>query len=167
MKTTALLLTALLALAAAAPAQTTTPTEPLGLSVQRDIKAVYQVSEAAEHEGTDKGLFYARKLADTYLRLGIAPEQVRLHIVYHADAIAAVLDDAAWQRLTKKTGANPNRDALAQLVARGIHVEVCADTLKRKGVEPAEVLPGVVRVVGAYPRLVDLQLQGCAYIKFE
>lgn len=167
MKPSALILTALLALTAAAPAQTAAPAEPLGLNIKQDIKAVYQVSEAAEHEDIDKGLFYARKLADTYQRLGIAPEQVRLHIVYHSDAIAAVLDDAAWQRLTKKTGTNPNRDALAQLVAHGIHIEVCADTLKRKSIEPTELLPGVVRVVGAYPRLVDLQLQGLAYIKFE
>jgi len=41
------------------------------------------------------------------------------------------------------------------------------DDAPYEGVNSNEVLPGVKLVVGAFPRLIDLQLQGFAYIKFE
>jgi hypothetical protein len=39
-------------------------------------------------------------------------------------------------------------------------------TLKGKGWTGEDVLPGVKIVVGAYPRIIDLQLRGYAYIRF-
>jgi intracellular sulfur oxidation DsrE/DsrF family protein len=48
-----------------------------------------------------------------------------------------------------------------------VQIELCENTMQQKGVKPAELMPGVKLVVGAFPRLIDLQLQGFAYIKFE
>jgi len=52
-------------------------------------------------------------------------------------------------------------------VKSGVQVELCEDTLRQKGVTAGELMPGVKIVVGAFPRLIDLQLHGYAYIKFE
>lgn len=140
--------------------------EVIPIQVRENLRIVYQVSDDASHEGVNKGLFYARKLIDTYRRQGIAPEEVHLHVVYHGTGIAAVVNDAARRRLGAES-ANPNVALLAELVGRGVQVELCENTMQQKGVRPEELLPGVRLVVGAYPRLIDLQLQGFAYIKFE
>ena len=140
--------------------------EVLPLHVTRDLKIVYQVTDDLAYEGVNKGLFYAKKLIDTYGREGIDPKEVKMHVVYHGTGLAAVVSDAARVRLGVRE-ANPNGEILAELLRRGVAVELCENTMRTKGVKPEEVLPGVRLVVGAYPRLVDLQLLGHAYIKFE
>jgi intracellular sulfur oxidation DsrE/DsrF family protein len=41
------------------------------------------------------------------------------------------------------------------------------DAAQQNGVKRSELMPGVKLVAGAFPRLIDLQVQGFAYIKFE
>jgi intracellular sulfur oxidation DsrE/DsrF family protein len=140
--------------------------EVIPIQVRENLRIVYQVTDDLAHEGMNKGLFYARKLLNTYEKQGIAAEQVHLHLVYHGNGIAAVVNDAARKRLGTDA-ANPNGEILAELIKRGVQVELCENTMQQKGVKPSELLPGVKLVFGAFPRLIDLQLQGFAYIKFE
>ncbi|MBV6500662.1 MAG: hypothetical protein CJBNEKGG_03147 [Prosthecobacter sp.] len=149
-------------------ALTLTAAEPevIPIQVRENLRIVYQVTDDAQHEGVNKGLFYARKLINTYQKQGIDPGQVHLHLVYHGTGIAAVVNDEARKRLGVGA-ANPNGGILAELVRRGVQVELCENTMQQKGVKPTELMPGVKLVVGAFPRLIDLQLQGFAYIKFE
>jgi len=140
--------------------------EVIPIQVRENLRIVYQVTDDAADESVKKGLFYARKLINTYQKQGIAPEQVHLHLVYHGTGIAAVVNDEARKRLGTDT-ANPNGEILAELVKRGVQVELCENTMQQKGVKPSELMPGVKLAVGAFPRLIDLQLQGFAYIKFE
>ena len=136
------------------------------IQVRQNLRIVYQVTDLADYEAVDKGLFYARKLIDTYQRHGIEAGEVHLHLVYHGTAIASVVNDEARRRLGSDQP-NPNAELLAELVRRGVQVELCENTMQQKGVKPAELMPGVKLVVGAFPRLVDLQLQNYSYIKFE
>lgn len=140
--------------------------EVIPIQVRENLRIVYQVTDDIAHDGVNKGLFYARKLINTYEKQGIAAHQVHLHLVYHGTGIAAVVNDAARKRLGTDA-ANPNGEILEELIKRGVHVELCENTMQQKGVKPTELMPGVKLVVGAFPRLIDLQLQGFAYIKFE
>lgn len=140
--------------------------EVIPIQVRENLRIVYQVTDDVAHDGVNKGLFYARKLINTYAKQGIAADQVHLHLVYHGTGIAAVVNDAARKRLGTDA-ANPNGEILAELIKRGVQVELCENTMQQKGVKPSELMPGVKLVVGAFPRLIDLQLQGFAYIKFE
>lgn len=140
--------------------------EVVPIQVRENLRIVYQVTDDVAHDGVNKGLFYARKLINTYEKQGIAADQVHLHLVYHGTGIAAVVNDAARKRLGVEA-ANPNGEILAELIKRGVQVELCENTMQQKGVKPTELMPGVKLVVGAFPRLIDLQLQGFAYIKFE
>lgn len=139
----------------------------LPLQVTKNLKLVYQVSDDASHDGINRGLFYVRKLIDTYAREGIPAGEVDFHVVYHGAGLHAVVNDTARARLTPEQTGNPNVAVLADLINRGVKIKICADTMRQKQVVAAELQPGVQPVVGAYPRLVDLQLQGYAYIKFE
>ncbi len=140
--------------------------EMIPIQVRENLRIVYQVTDDAFYEDVNKGLFYARKLINTYEKHGIAADRIHLHLVYHGTGIAAVVNDQARKRLGVET-ANPNGELLAELIRRGVQVELCENTMQQKGVKPAELMPGVKLVVGAFPRLIDLQLQGYAYIKFE
>lgn len=140
--------------------------EVIPIQVRENLRIVYQVTDDVAHDGVNKGLFYARKLINTYEKQGIAADQVHLHLVYHGTGIAAVVNDAARKRLGTDT-TNPNGEILAELIKRGVQVELCENTMQQKGLKPTELMPGVKLVVGAFPRLIDLQLQGFAYIKFE
>lgn len=150
---------------AALPATDLVP-PAIPLQVRENLRIVYQVTDDAQHEGVNRGLFYARKLIDTYAKQGIAADQVHLHLVYHGTGIAAVVNDAARKRLGTES-ANPNGEILAELIKRGVQLELCENTMQQKGVTAPELMPGIKLVVGAFPRLIDLQLQGYAYIKFE
>lgn len=143
-----------------------TEPEVIAIQVRENLRIVYQVTDDAQHEGANKGLFYARKLINTYEKQGIAADQVHLHLVYHGTGIAAVVNDAARKRLGSESS-NPNGEILAELIKRGVQVELCENTMQQKGVKPTELMPGMKLVIGAFPRLIDLQLQGFAYIKFE
>lgn len=152
-------------LAAVSPAVAGEPTT-IPIQIRENLRIVYQVTDDTAHEGVNKGLYYARKLINTYEKQGIAPEEINLHLVYHGTGIAAVVDDAARRRLGVESP-NPNTEIIAELVKRGVHIELCENTMQQKGVQPSELLPGIDLVVGAFPRLIDLQLQNFAYIKFE
>jgi len=141
--------------------------ETIPLQVRENIRAVYQVSDDAVHDGVNRGLFYARKIIGTYRKQGIAPEEVDLHLVYHSSAYVALINVEARKRLGIENPENPNLEILAELIRDGVKVEICEDTMRQKGVTAEDLLPGVSKVVGAFPRLIDLQLQGYAYIKFE
>ena len=158
----ALCMTTATQLKAAEPAPATIP-----LQVRENIRVVYQVSDDAQHEGLNKGLFYARKLLNTYGKQGIARDQVHLHLVYHGTAIAALANAEARKRLGADKPENRNAGILTELARMGVQIEICEDTMRQKKVTAAELMPEVKIVVGAFPRLIDLQLQGVAYIKFE
>ncbi len=141
--------------------------EEIPLQVRENIRAVYQVSDDKLHEGVNKGLFYAKKLITTYKQQDIAADQLHLHLVYHSSAIAALVNEDARKRLGADPLKNPNTTILEELLKSGVQVEICESTMLQKGVVASELLSGVKIVAGAYPRIIDLQLQGYAYIKFE
>jgi len=70
------------------------------LQVRENLRIVYQVTDDLPHEGVNRGLFYARKLINTYEKQGIAAGQVHLHLVYHGTGIAAVVNAESRQRLS-------------------------------------------------------------------
>ncbi len=141
--------------------------ERIPLQMRENIRVVYQVSDDKPHEGVNKGLFYARKLIATYQEQEIAADQVHLHLVYHSSAIVALVNEDARKRLDADPVKNPNTAILKELLKSGVQIEICESTMRQKGVNASDLLPGVNMVVGAFPRLIDLQLQGYAYIKFE
>lgn len=138
------------------------------LQVTKNIKAVYQVSDDKTKDGMAKALVYAKKLIDTYHKNGISDEEIELHLVFHGEATKALVNDATRERLAAEGGAaNPNREIVAELIKRGVKIELCESSMQQHEVAAKDLLEKVTIVVGAYPRLIELQLLGFPYIKFE
>lgn len=137
----------------------------IGISVKRNVRAVCDVSSAAEKGGVSIGLRHLSNLVDAYDRLGVGASERHIHGVFHGDAGAFLLDDEAFEARHPGQKHNPNAKLVENLVDRGVHVEIGADTLKAHGLSNDDVLPEVDIVVGAEPRIVDLELSGYAYLR--
>jgi len=133
----------------------------------QNLKIVYQISEDKEKKGINKGLFYAKKLLDTYNANGIADKAVDLHLVFHGEGTNALVDAPTRKLLGLQTTTNPNSTAIEALLKRGVSIELCESSMKQRNVLSKELIDGVATVIGAYPRIIDLQQLGYSYIKFE
>jgi len=140
--------------------------EPLGIEQQDGIRVVYQIKTDGWKKGVGSGLHYVEKLANAYAELGLADENFEIYAVLHGDAGYWLLKDGAYRKETGKDRNNPNKAIVERLIQRGVSVELCAQTMKSHGWKAEDVLPGVTLVIGAYPRIIDLQQRGCAYIRF-
>jgi intracellular sulfur oxidation DsrE/DsrF family protein len=147
------------------------PAQPGPLVHTRDVRVVYQVHGDKVKHGVGEGLHYAGKLLKAYDQLGVPQQERKLVVVVHGAAGYLVLNDAAWKKAPGprelQGESNPNASAVADLLQRGASVEICANTMQERGWVAEDILPGVRIVPGAYPRVIDLQLQGYAHILFD
>jgi len=140
--------------------------EPIPVEIRENIRVVYEIKTDEWKEGVGAGLHYVKKLIDAYRAMGIPNDEIHVSAVFHGDAGYWMLKDAAYAVETESGGPNPNREIIDELVNRDVSLELCAQTMRSHGWGENDVLPGVKIVIGAYPRVIDLQLAGYAYIRF-
>lgn len=140
--------------------------EPIGLAVRQRVKVVYQIKTDTWKHDVAAGLHYLKKLARVYSELGIGSEDREIIGVFHGNAGYFLLNDPAFAKAAEKGGENPNKQIVKDLLDAGVELELCKSTMQGHGWTGKDVLPGVKIVVGAYPRIIDLQLRGYAYIRF-
>ncbi|WP_411826883.1 DsrE family protein [Luteolibacter sp. AS25] len=138
------------------------------IQVKKDLKIVYQVSDDKLKGESGRALVYAKKLLDTYNANDVPDEEIDLHLVFHGDAIKALVNDSTRKRLKAEGAAgNPNKSLIKELNKRGVSIELCESTMEQKEVKSTDLVDGVATVRGAFPRIINLQHLGYAYIKFE
>ena len=136
------------------------------IEIRKDIRVVYQVNRDEWKNGVGKPLAYLKKLSGVYDESAIPQKERHINAVFHGKAGYWMLTDEAYNTQTKTHGGNPNKAIIRELVELGMSIELCGQTMKSQGWSPDDVLPEVKIVIGAYPRIIDLQMQGYAYIKF-
>lgn len=155
--------------ATAIPGEWDPDTTPPVLEVthRQNIRAVYDVKDDLWAAGIGKGLYYVRGLLEAYKDMGVDPKALHISIVLHSKAAYHLLNDEAYQDHTGDPfTVNPNDKVVAELVAHGVSVEICHVTMKGHGWHAEDLLPDVVMVHDAYTRMIDLQQEGYAYIRF-
>lgn len=140
--------------------------DPIGLAVRNDVNVVYQIKTDRWKKDVAAGLHYLDKLAGAYDEMGVFPADRRIVGVFHGDAGYFLLKDPVYRKASGKSGENPNKALVQRLLDAGVKLELCKSTMQSHGWTGEDVLPGVKIVVGAYPRIIDLQLRGYAYIRF-
>lgn len=154
-------------LAALASAPTTPGSGLIGVQKREHIRVVYDVRDDVWAAGIGKALYYVRGLIEAYRSLGVMPDKLHVSVVVAGKAAYWLLDDEAYQvHKGDEFAYNPNRKVVEELIDLGVSVELCNATMKARGWQPDALLPGVKRVHDGYTRLIDLQLQGYAYIRF-
>ncbi len=146
--------------------QTSEACPVVGVKVKRGIKVVYQIKTDHKKGTIGAGLHYVKKLIDAYQDINISASDRDVHAVIHGDAGYRMLKDKPYMKETNSNTGNPNKKLIDELLSRGVKLELCASTMESHGWTPEDILEGVTIVIGAYPRIIDLQMRGYAYIRF-
>ena len=162
----------LLTLAACSgPANLPPPSTSVDLRHTDDSRAVFQVSGDTWREGTSAALFYANKISASYEELGVPLENQHLVLVFHGAAGYHLLNDAAYASYEGRNDTsqvrNPNAELVARLSERGVRVELCSSTMQQRGWTASDLLPEVIVTPNAFPRVIDLQMDGYAHLVFD
>jgi len=136
------------------------------LSVQSDVCVVCRIDSDSWANDVGQGLTNIRELLRDYERLGIPASEVHVSAVFDGDAAYWLLADKAYARLRPGSEVNPNAALVRELLDLGVSLELCAKTMGEHGWKSSDVIFGVKIVAGAHPRIVDLELQGYAYLRF-
>lgn len=140
---------------------------PLTVQKKSRIRVVYDVKDDVWEAGIGKALFYVRGLLEAYKAQGVSDKQLKISVVLHGPTVYWMLNEASYRQFKNdEFDFNPNEQVVRELLAHGVSIEVCNVTLRGKGWTGDDLLPGVIRVYDAYTRLIDLQQQGYAYIRF-
>ncbi|WP_318972675.1 DsrE family protein [Sinorhizobium medicae] len=81
-------------------------------------------------------------------------------IADHTNAGHLTLHDEAYNASRKIAAGNPNRELIADLVTRGVEIELCGATAKANGWGNADLLPNVKINTDAMARTIQLVQQG-------
>lgn len=105
---------------------------------------------------------YMRLLHDNLLRYGTKTDMVG---VFHGEATYLLMNDKAYNACRGVTTGNPYKALLADLVGRGIRIEVCAVALEANSWTNADLLPGVKVNTGGLMRVIELTQKGYVQIQ--
>jgi len=142
------------------------PKDDASLAVRKDVAVVCRVDTEDWKDEVGAGLAHVRELVEAYRAAGMAPVDLHITAVLHGEAAYWVLKDGPYAGYVEDAERNPNRAIIAELRDMGVRLEVCGASLGQYGWAADDVLPGIKIVPNAHPRIVDLQLQGYAYIRF-
>lgn len=81
-------------------------------------------------------------------------------LVIHGGAGYMLLSDAAFNQFKKTDTGNPFKDMIHKLQAKGVKVEMCAQTMRSNGWTNPEILEGIPVNSGANFRLAELAQNG-------
>ena len=89
---------------------------------------------------------------------------LKLNVVAHFQGGPFLLSDDAYNRVKGVTTGNPSRATVQDLLAKGVHIYLCQNTMRANGWKTADLIGGVEEVPGGVVALADFALRGWAVI---
>ena len=94
-----------------------------------------------DKEALNGYLDYAARIVNAHTASGVPQKNIRMAIVIFSGATSTVLTNEAYK---ERFGVdNPNIDLLDKLVAAGVEVIVCGQSMVKQDIQPAQVHSGV------------------------
>ena len=134
-----------------------------------DPNMVYNIVVDVATGDEDKSqVFFAlnnlARLMNLHVMGGVPPEQLNVVVAIHGSAIWSVMNDQAY---TKRYGiANPHSPLFEELLAQGVKIAVCSQSMFKRKIMPEELAPGLEMATSALTVLTTYQLKGYALLKF-
>jgi hypothetical protein len=104
-------------------------------------KVYFDTTAGAPTGKPNRGLESAARLVNLYALEDMRDGCPQIAVILHFNATSAALTDAA--HATSGGGSNPNRELVEKLLANGVEVWVCGQSVIRSGHAVADVLPGI------------------------
>jgi intracellular sulfur oxidation DsrE/DsrF family protein len=126
------------------------------------VKLVFSVDALAFEGDLPASLFHLQLIAND---IAGWKAEAQVIVVFHTNAGHVTLHDRAYNADRSVTTGNPYKVLLADLMKRGVHVELCGATAKAHNYGNADLLPGVKVNTDAVARLTQLGEEGFVQIK--
>jgi ubiquinone/menaquinone biosynthesis C-methylase UbiE/intracellular sulfur oxidation DsrE/DsrF family protein len=128
---------------------------------QKDGKVVFDVTAVKEATKPPAGLERVATLLNLAGAFGPSVN-MRVVVVLHGDATAVALDEEGYKAATGQP--HPAADLLSKLTKAGVEVQVCGQSLARKGLDAGKVRKDVQVAASAVSAVVNWQARGYAYV---
>jgi intracellular sulfur oxidation DsrE/DsrF family protein len=123
----------------------------------KDVKTIYSIG-ALEFEGDlPASIFHLQLITDDIADANARSEVIA---VFHTNAGHATLHDGAYNVERNIATGNPYKALVADLMKRGVRVELCGATAKVHGWGNADLLPDIKVNTDAMSRTTELVQQG-------
>jgi intracellular sulfur oxidation DsrE/DsrF family protein len=93
---------------------------------------------------------------------GLKAQDVQLVAVLHGDATVAALNDAEYERVVGRK--HDSAQLIEALAAAGVKIEVCGQSLAKKGYDPKQVRGNVKVAASAATSCLKYQSQGYGFL---
>ena len=123
-------------------------------------RVVFDTTGAATAGKVNRGLESAARLVNLYAKEGLAASSPQIAVILHSAATPAALLDVAHERAGG--GSNPNRELVEKLLANGVEVWVCGQSVVRSGQALSDILPGIKIAHSAMVFNINRQQDGWA-----
>jgi intracellular sulfur oxidation DsrE/DsrF family protein len=127
-----------------------------------EAKVVFNLDHLAFAGDEPVGLDFMRIMLDRFRDDGTRFEIVA---IFHGAAGYMLLDDEKYDVVRHWQGGNPYKEQIAGLIAAGVSVEECGQTMRDMGWTNADLLPGTKVNTGANFRIVELVQEGFVQIQ--
>jgi intracellular sulfur oxidation DsrE/DsrF family protein len=113
-----------------------------GERIRSGGKIYFDTTAAAPAGKPNRGLESAARLVNLHVLEGLSGPRPQIAVILHFNATVAALKDEAHEK-SPAGGSNPNRELVEKLVANGVEVWVCGQSVIRGGNPLSDVLPGI------------------------
>ncbi|MBL0164418.1 MAG: DsrE family protein [Xanthomonadales bacterium] len=119
-------------------------------------------SDEVNDAGLNRRLEIAARALNLYALAGVPADKIKLVVVVHGKATAAVLADASYQKKFGKP--NPDAGLIAALHEAGVRISLCGQAMVHADYTIADVRNDVRVELSAMTTLADLQADGYSLI---
>jgi intracellular sulfur oxidation DsrE/DsrF family protein len=122
-----------------------------------DVKVVFSVGALAFEGDLPAAIFHLQLIENDIADWNATSEVIA---VFHTSAGHVTLNDASYNADRMVTTGNPYKELVANLMTRGVHIELCGATAKVHKWGNADLLPGVKVNTDAMARTTQLAQEG-------
>ena len=133
----------------------TKPPLDVGLIHTSNVRTIFKINTAREKDGVNRGLYYVRSVLEQYEALGVPSSNLKISAVFLGDGTDALLKGKKQRN---------NQALIKDLIAKGVSIEICRESMVARKIERPGLIEGVKIVPSAFLRVIDLQQSGYAWI---
>jgi len=131
----------------------------LATPLDRDYKVAFEIAAPSNApDRMNQSINTVARFLNMHAQAGVPENRLSGAIVAHGGASFELLDDEAYR--AKFGVANPNAELIRELIAAGQPVLLCGQSAASRGVNHADLIPGVKVALSAMTAFMILQADG-------
>lgn len=135
------------------------PDADVRLPANHDYRVVWEITEFPDGpSAVNRSLNFPARFLNLHGKAGVPVEKMHLAVVVHGAALKNLLKDEVYESEFKMK--NPNRDLVEKLLAAGVQLYVCGQSMGFQGRSKSQLLPGVKLAPSAMTMMHLLQDEG-------